>query len=348
MTRSTRLDQAALTDRLDYQLQLITRRQALGLGMTASALQHRLRPGGPWRRLLPGVFVAVTGTPTASQRDVAALLYAGPRSVLTGPAALRRWGVPAPAGRADVIDVLVPAGTHRQAAGFVRIHRTARWPDPASTAGPLRLAPLDRAVADTARELIRLSDVRALVATVIQRDRCTPAELAAELAAGPAQGSALLRTAMGDIYAGTRSNPEADLRDLIRRAKIPEPAYNAQLYLGEEFLASPDGWWEDAGVVAEVDSREYHLSPADHERTLDRHARMTACGLTVLHFTPRQIRTEPAKVATLIKSALAANSGARRAPRTVALRTVAPRTLAPRAIPLRTVPAAGVRRGRTR
>jgi very-short-patch-repair endonuclease len=58
-----------------------------------------------------------------------------------------------------------------------------------------------------------------------------------------------------------------------------------------------------------VDSREYHLSPEDHERTLERHARMSAHGITVLHFTPRQIRTQPAQVAATIKSALAAARG---------------------------------------
>ena len=327
MTRSTRLDQAALTDLLAYQHQLITRRQALDRGMTPSALQHRLRRDGPWQRLLPGVFLAVTGAPTSDQRDVAALLYAGPGSLLTGPAALRRWGVPAPAVRPSVTDVLVPVRNKRQGGGFVQIHRTTRLPEPAYTAGPLRLAPLDRAVADTARGLVRLGDVRALVATVIQRGRCTPAELAAELGAGPTQGSALLRTAIGDVSAGTRSNPEADLRDLLRHAKIPEPVFNPKLYLGKEFIASPDAWWEAAGVAVEVDSREYHLSPADHERTLARHARMAACGITVLHFTPRQIRTEPARMIATIKSALAANSRPRLPIRTVPAGTAGPATL---------------------
>jgi len=306
MTRSTQLDRTALADVLAYQYHVITRRQAFDRGLTASALRQRLRPGGPWQRLLPGVFLTVTGTPTPDQRDVAALLYAGPDSVLTGPAAVRRWDAPAPG--TSFIDVLIPAARQRQSAGFTRIHPTERMPAAPHTAGPIRLAPLDRAAADTARWLTQLGEVRALVATVIQRDLCTPAELAAELRAGPVQGSALLRTAVGDVFTGTRSNPEAGLADLIRRAKIPAPVFNPKLYLGEEFIASPDAWWEAAGVAVEVDSREYHLSPADHERTLARHARMSACGITVLHFTPRQIRTEPQRVIATIRSALAANS----------------------------------------
>jgi very-short-patch-repair endonuclease len=37
-----------------------------------------------------------------------------------------------------------------------------------------------------------------------------------------------------------------------------------------------------------------------------RHARMTAQGILVLHFTPKQIRTEPAQVVAAIRAALEA------------------------------------------
>ena len=55
-----------------------------------------------------------------------------------------------------------------------------------------------------------------------------------------------------------------------------------------------------------MDSHEYHLSPEDHERTLARDARMKKYGINVLHFTPRQVRTQPAQVIATIKAALAA------------------------------------------
>ncbi len=317
MTRSTRHNQAALAATLARQYQVISRRQAMAHGMTTSALRQRLRVGGPWQRLLPGVFLAVTGTPTPEQRNVAALLYAGSGSLITGSAAVRLRGVPTPAS--SVIDVLIPAARQRRNAGFVRVHPTVRMPEEMVTVGPVRLAPLARAVADTARGLTRLPDVRALVAAVVQQEKCQPGELAAELRAGPVQGSALFRVAVSDVCDGVWSSPEADLKDLIRRSKIPEPLFNPTLYAGEEFIGKPDAWWKEAGVVAEVDSRAYHLSPADHERTLKRDVRMAAHGITVLHFTPRQIRTEPAAVTAAIRSALAAASSRPRLP----IRTIA-------------------------
>jgi very-short-patch-repair endonuclease len=82
------------------------------------------------------------------------------------------------------------------------------------------------------------------------------------------------------------------------------PMFNARLYAGQVLIAVADAWWPDAAVAAEVDSREWHLSPEDWERTLRRHARLTAHGILVLHFTPKQIRTEPAQVVAAIRAAL--------------------------------------------
>jgi hypothetical protein len=95
------------------------------------------------------------------------------------------------------------------------------------------------------------------------------------------------------------------LKDLLVRAKLPMPEFNPRLYAGEEFIGSPDAWWQYAGVAGEVDSNEYHLSPEDHERTLARDRRMRMYGINVLHFTPRQIRTQPGEVIAAIRAALA-------------------------------------------
>ena len=68
------------------------------------------------------------------------------------------------------------------------------------------------------------------------------------------------------------------LKQLLKRAKIAEPMFNPRLYADEEFIASPDAWWPEAGVAGEVDSRAYHLSPQDHEHTRD--AQIAAYGIT--------------------------------------------------------------------
>src|SRR6266702_1252389 len=88
---------------------------------------------------------------------------------------------------------------------------------------------------------------------------------------------------------------------------LPAPTYNARLYAADEtFLGIADAWWQGAGVAVEVDSREWHLSPEDWERTLRRHRRMSAYGIIVLHITPRQIHNEPVRILADLAAALEA------------------------------------------
>jgi very-short-patch-repair endonuclease len=287
---------------------VITRRQALVCGVGHDAIRRKISPGGRWQRLLPGVYLAVTGTPTNDQRDIAALLYAGPGGTLTGHSALRRHGLRAPT--TDLVNVLVPAKRIRQSMGFVLIHHTTRLPELVCYVGPVQYALPARAVGDAARELRDLRTVRAVLAAAVQTRKCTIEQLEAELKAGPVRGSALFRAALGEVACGARSSPEAELLRLITRGQLPVPMFNPSLYIGEEFLAKPDAWWPALAVAIEVDSKEWHLSPESWEQTMRRHDRMTAAGILVLHFTPRQIRGEPDQVLTTIRAALVSRRGA--------------------------------------
>jgi hypothetical protein len=282
---------------------VITRRQALAAGVTASSLRHRLGPGNSWQSLMPGVYLAATGTPTIIQQQMAAMLHAGRGSVITGPAALQQHRIRGPA--ADLIDVLIPASRRRQNAAFVRLHRTTRMPKRIWRFGPLYYALPARAVADTVRDLTSLRDVRAMVADAVQRSACTVPDLSAELDHGQSVGSKLFREALADVADGIRSTAEGDLKDLLAKSGLPAPLFNASIYDGDgTFIARPDAWWPERGVAVEVDSHEWHLSPHDHTRTLERQRRMGKHGIVVLPFTPREIRTQPADVINTIRHAL--------------------------------------------
>ncbi len=283
---------------------VLSRAQALSWGLTAHELAHRIRPDGPWQRVLPAVYLTVTGEPTREQLEVAALLYAGAGSVITGPAALRQYLTQAPETR--LVDVLVPVDRKRSSREFAVLHRTRRMPELALTDGAIAFALPARAVADTVRGLARLGDVRAVVAAAVQERRCTIAELREELTRGPSNGrTPRLRTVLDEVAGGIRSAPEGDFLDLIRRSGLPMPMFNPRLYLNGKFLAQPDAWWPESGVIAEVDSRQWHSSPEHWEETMRRHARLGAVGIVVLHFSPRQIRTEPDRVQRVLAGALA-------------------------------------------
>ena len=298
------LNSGQLAETLRRQHHVIGRDQALASGLTPAALKHRLRAGGPWQKLLPGVYLTVTGAVSPTQREMAALLHAGPRSALTGMAAARHYGFRVP--DAIPIDVVVPVEVRRESTGFVRVQRSVRMPADLCVEGEIRFVMPPRALGDAARDLRTLRDVRALVAQAVQQQRCPIEMLTIELEQGPTKGSALLRTALAEVREGIRSVPEGDLRVLLRRGRVPMPIFNARLYDGSTLIAVADAWWPEAGVAAEVDSREYHYSAEDWQRTMRRHDRLVARGVLLLHFTPAQIRSEPQAVAAEIHSALIA------------------------------------------
>lgn len=298
-------DRAMLAATLRVQDQVILRRQAFACGVTRDAVEHRIRPGGPWQRLIPGVYLAQTGAPTISQKEMAALLHAGPEGVLTGPAALRALGI----STADPaqFDVLVPMGRRPKSSSFVAIHRTPRMPELFIRQGRRSYALAPRALADSARSMTDMREVRALIAGAIQNGDCPLHALVYELGEGGRNRSALLRQVLAEAEAGVRSVAEGDFRDLIKRARLPMPMFNPRLYTANGvFIARADAWWPDAGVAAEVDSKQWHLKPADWEGTMRRHGTLIRHGILLLHFSPAQIRREPDIVVATIGDALSA------------------------------------------
>jgi hypothetical protein len=107
-----------LADLLEQQSSVVSRAQLLTLGMKDTAMQHRVRVGGPWRVLLPGVYVAANGVPSVSQKEMAALLYAGQGSLITGSMALMHHSIRSGSAFDGAIDVLVPADRQRLSTGF--------------------------------------------------------------------------------------------------------------------------------------------------------------------------------------------------------------------------------------
>jgi len=76
MPVTVRID--GLGELLDQQFSVVSRGQLLGLGMKDNAMQWRVRPGGPWQALLPGVYLGLTGAPNLLQKEMAACCTPGP------------------------------------------------------------------------------------------------------------------------------------------------------------------------------------------------------------------------------------------------------------------------------
>ncbi|WP_157574810.1 type IV toxin-antitoxin system AbiEi family antitoxin domain-containing protein [Jiangella muralis] len=320
---------------------LITRGQALAAGLTPSAIEHALRRGGPWQRVVRGVYATFTGPLAPLHRLRAACLRVGDGALVTGAWACWMSGLKYGPPTGAVVDMLVARKMDRSDTGFVRVHQTSRLPQmqfwinrdetagalpvppdlvldsiaPTARPGVIPTVPAARAVIDAvvlgtlqpsewtpAHRGAGLRNVRALMCEVVQRRKSSLAELRVEARAARRRGSALIRVALADIEAGCRSAPECELRDVVRHSRIlPEPHWNRPLP-GVRGIV-PDACWDEQRLVVEVDSRSFHGFGDAPERTEHRRARLAALGWVVLPVSPARLRADPAGVQLQIEAA---------------------------------------------
>ena len=313
-------DTAAVNTLIRSQDQVVAHRQLVELGFPERTIRNRTAPGGPWQRILPRTYLAQTGPPSPRQLGRAALLYGAPDSpsgaVLTGNAALELYGLRR-LPRQHRVHVLVPPETQRATTGHVVIERTTRMPAQVVRSG-LACAPFIRALIDSARDSTHIDEVRAMMAEAVQRRFCTPHQILDEVRDGPVRRSQLARTVALEIADGVRSPAEGWLREAFARFRVPPPRWNTILRDATtgQIIAIPDALWANRCVIAEVDSRDYHLSPEDWNRTQERHTMLTVLGFAVLHFAPTRIKADPEAVCAETMTALMANA-ARRWPQSV-------------------------------
>jgi hypothetical protein len=160
-------------------------------GLARSTLSYRMRPGGPWQRLLPGVALLHNGPPTVQERLRAALLYAGGGAMVTGRLALQLYGVRA-AVATENVHILVSHKRRRSSTAYVVIERTRRLPKHRSV-DQSPVSPIARALVDATRRMTDLREIRALIAEAVQRQLCTVAEVGEEIRAAQSRGTALPR-----------------------------------------------------------------------------------------------------------------------------------------------------------
>jgi hypothetical protein len=290
MPKRAAFDRELMRRTLAAQHQVISRTQAVACGMPPSTLSDWCKPDGRWQKLLPGVYLTVTGKPTAEQRLVAARLYAGQPSAVTGPAAIRLHRLRSPGP--DVIDVLIPWSVKRQSTGFVRIHRTRRMPR-VHRAGPVDFAVAARAVADAARHFASLDDVRSVVAEAVQKRACSIAEIGLELEHGSTHDSARLRAALAEVRDGVRSVAEARFRNRVLGSDLPAPRFNVYLRAADgSDIGEVDAWWAEAGVSVEIDSQEYHFYRDGWLKTDAKRSRLLKHGIFPHNIAPSRVERD--------------------------------------------------------
>jgi very-short-patch-repair endonuclease len=268
--------------------------RALGLSPRAIGLrvaQGLLHP------LHPRVYAVGHRVVPARGRWLAAVLAVGPGAALSHVSAAGLWDLWG--GSAGLVDVCSASAT-RAPAG-VRLHRarrliadvdvTAHQGVPVTTVARTLVdlgAVLDRHRHEHVwrrSETLRLFDARA-VADQLGQGRPGAAAARALLAGGN----------LGEVL---RSELEERFRELVRRAELPAPIYNAALVTcGRSYEA--DALWREHGLVAEVDGWRFHGTRAAFESDRRRDADLLVAGLRVVRFTARQVSDEPRAVAAVL------------------------------------------------
>jgi len=154
--------------------------------------------------------------------------------------------------------------------------------------------------ARTLLDLAAREDVSRMLAEAQVLRLVTAAALREELRRHPTHRGAAGLGGLIDTTEPTRSELERALAEIIRRAGLPRPRFNARLGRFEV-----DALWERQRVVVETDGWAVHGHRAAFERDRAKDAELLAAGYVVLRFTWRQVLQEPLVVATRIAQVLA-------------------------------------------
>lgn len=190
----------------------------LHIGLSASLIDQRSRPGGPWQRLFPGIYLLTRAGPSREQLVQAALLYAGDRAMLTAFDALYLHGMRSVLPSADAIHVLAPRHSRAWGHAALRLERTDRLPRPVIRRG-FHVAPLERAAVDAVRRTRCVTDTKAILDEAAHYVG-VPA-LRAELALAPRRGTTLARKLLGDSPARRLELAVLDRLPTVPRTRAP-------------------------------------------------------------------------------------------------------------------------------
>ncbi|WP_072806033.1 hypothetical protein [Rhodococcoides yunnanense] len=272
---------------------VITRQALRECGVSDGSITARTGPDGKWRSILPAVVLLQNGNPSLLQQLSAAQLYGGENSVLTGGAALTKHGFDRVGSD---VHILVPATMRRASTSFVRVERTTRLPEP-ELRGRLSVAPIPRALVDAARATRSVDTNLRMFAEAIQRGSTDLDGIVRELTDGPRRHGAAAWAAARQLADDAHSVAEARAQRLYASSKLPKMVHNRDIFGPDgTFLGRPDGWIDAVALGWQIDSFAYHLSPADHAKTMARRAEMERAGVIIVAHLPQQIRDDSSRV----------------------------------------------------
>jgi very-short-patch-repair endonuclease len=281
---------------------VLTRRQLLGLGFGAAAIEHRVA-NGRLHPVLLGIYAVGRPQLTREGRWMAAVLACGEGAALSHGSAAALWGIERERGGA--VDVSVRSRTARRRQGIRARRRPAL---PRKDVVERNRIPVTR----PARTLVDLAterDARRLERAVNEADKLDlidPETLRAALDGYAGEpGVAVLRNLLDpNTFRLSDGELERLFRPIALAAGLPQPQTKVWVS-GFEV----DFFWPDLGLVVETDGLHYHRTPMTQTRDRRRDQAHTAAGLTQLRFTHWQVAREPAYVQGILSQVTRRSGG---------------------------------------
>jgi len=261
---------------------VVERRQLIALGLSAAAIDHRVRAG----RLIVlhrGVYTVGHTALTDHGRMRAGLIAAGPTAVLSHRSAAALWKlIPSPP---PFIEVTVTRRGPRTRPGLV-VHATRIAPEVRTQDSLLLTAPL-RTLVDLAPTQ-RSHELERLCAEALFRKLVTQEQVDAARIIDPG------------LAAPTRSSFERTFRAALRKAGLPPPV------TGHPILRyTADFAWPEERVIVETDGWESHGNRIAFEDDRARDAFLAARGWIVVRITWRRLKNTPMLVMVELAQTLA-------------------------------------------
>ncbi len=274
------------------------REQVLGHGFSEAGIVRLLREQ-TWRPVARGVYFTRDAPPPWVASAWAGVLLGGDRARLAGLAAARLHGLTE--DEPDEITVLVPYGhSVSTVCGAWRFRRERPGARSGKTAGSPPRTTVEDTVLDLVAQAAGARVAEHWVTTAVQKRLTTSARLRRAAAARHfLPRRSLLAVLLDDVAEGARSPLELDfLRDVERAHGLPQGVRQAR-QRGTEV----DVWYEDFGVVAELDGRAGHVGSA---RFRDMHRDNAALveGLLSLRFGYGDVSDGPCLVARQLAQVL--------------------------------------------
>jgi len=282
---------------------MVSRRQVLGAGLARSTIVSKIRHG-VGQQVHLGVYATFTGDIAWNARLWAAVLYAGPGTLLSHETAAEILLLTD--HRCPVIHVAIPGNRRVRPPQGVRIHISSvdypRW-------RPMRGIPPHTFYADTIIDLVAAADSRddvvAWISRGIARNLVTKAELESAMAArGRLRWRDQLDEIIGTVAGGSHFPLEYRYDHDVERAHgLPAAARQARFVMPDGTRGLRDRFYEKYGLVVELDGARYH--PAEQrgrDQARDNEAAATI-GAT-LRYGWAEVATAPCETAGQVYRAL--------------------------------------------